>query len=148
MKHPIFVTTPEVSKRMSNVSLKDGDSERALALAIWHLGLRYRKNYKELPGSPDIALIKHKIAIFVDGEFWHGHNWVARKEKLKTNKSYWIEKIEENIARDRKNDKLLCELGWTPIHFWEKDVKKNIDFCIRYIFDVINKGKSPSRDFV
>ena len=68
----LVVTTPEVSKRMSNVSLKNGDSERALALAIWHLGLRYRKNYKELPGSPDIALIKHKIAIFVDGEFWHG----------------------------------------------------------------------------
>ena len=102
MKHQKLETTETISKRMGNVSLKGGKSETALAKALWKEGLRYRKNYKRLPGSPDIAITKYKVAVFVDGEFWHGENWAERKTRLKSNKDYWIEKIEENIARDRK----------------------------------------------
>lgn len=72
MKHNKLDTTPEISKRMSNVRLKGGQAETILAKSLWHLGLRYRKNYKKLPGSPDIAITKYKVAVFVDGEFWHG----------------------------------------------------------------------------
>ena len=104
---------------------------------MWKEGLRYRKNYKRLPGSPDIAITKYKVAVFVDGEFWHGENWAERKTRLKSNKDYWIEKIEENIARDQRNDELLKELGWTPIHFWEKEVKKDLQKCVHRVIDEI-----------
>lgn len=118
---------------MSRVRLKHGKAEMALAKALWHSGYRYRLNYKKLPGSPDIVITKYKLAIFVDGEFWHGHDWEKRKQKLKANREYWIEKIEENIARDRRNDILLEEMGWTSVHFWEKNVKKDLLGCVRVI---------------
>lgn len=80
MKHQKLETTPEISKRMANVKLKGGKAENILAKSLWHNGVRYRKNYKKLPGSPDIAITKYKTAIFVDGEFWHGEDWENRKK--------------------------------------------------------------------
>lgn len=139
MKHQRLETTPEISKRMSNVKLKGGKAETILAKALWHNGLRYRRNYKKLPGSPDIAITKYKIAIFVDGEFWHGENWENRKERLKKNREYWIEKIEENMARDKRNDKNLIEMGWVPVHFWEKEVLRDTNDCVRDMLYIINK---------
>lgn len=130
MKHRELQTTPEISKRMARVHLKKGKAETVLAKALWHRGVRYRLNYRKLPGSPDIAITKHKIAIFVDGEFWHGHDWDNRKARLKSNRDYWIEKIEENMARDKRNDDLLIANGWTVIHFWEKQVLKNLESCV------------------
>lgn len=118
---------------MSRVHLKHGKAETMLAKALWHSGYRYRLNYKKLPGSPDIVITKLKIAIFVDGEFWHGYDWEARKSKLKANREYWIEKIEENIARDRRNDARLKAMGWTPVHFWEKEIKKDLAGCVQVI---------------
>lgn len=137
MKHRKLETTPEISKRMSNVSLKNGRSEQLLAKALWHNGIRYRKNLRGLPGSPDIAITKYKIAIFVDGEFWHGYDWENRKQKLKSNREYWIEKIEENIARDIRNDGLLKEQGWIPIHFWEKQITHDLQKCVDQVIDKI-----------
>ena len=137
MKHQKLITTEDISKRMANVSLKGGKSETMLARAIWHMGIRYRKNYKSLPGSPDIAITKYKVAVFVDGEFWHGENWEERKQKLKNNRDYWIEKIEENIARDKRNDAILREMGWTPLHFWEKDIKKDVQKCADKVVDAV-----------
>lgn len=125
MKHPKYYDTDEVtSRRMSNVKLKRGDAEITLAKMLWHKGYRYRLNYKKLPGSPDIAITKSKIAIFVDGEFWHGYNWDEKKSKLKRNRDYWIQKIEENMARDVRVDKQLLAMDWVPIHFWSKEIKK------------------------
>jgi len=137
MKHPKFETTSEISKRMANVHLKGSEAESTLAKTLWYKGYRYRLNYKKLPGSPDIALTKYKIAIFIDGEFWHGQNWEDRKKKLKANRVYWIEKIEENIERDKRNDKLLIEMGWIPIHFWEKELKKSFAVCVNTIEEMI-----------
>lgn len=138
MKHPGFYdSTPETRRRMSKVKLKGGKAETLLAKALWHQGYRYRKNDKRLPGSPDIAIIRYHIAIFVDGEFWHGENWEMRKSKLKRNREYWIEKIEENMARDLRNDRLLIQAGWTPIHFWEKEVIKELPSCIYEIEEAI-----------
>lgn len=79
---------------MGHVKLKRGRAETLLAKELWHLGYRYRLNYKSLPGSPDIALMRYKIAVFVDGEFWHGKDWEVRKKRLQRNREYWIEKIE------------------------------------------------------
>ncbi|MBQ7266418.1 MAG: very short patch repair endonuclease [Firmicutes bacterium] len=142
MKHPKrYDSTPETRKRMGNVQLKKGKAETLLAKALWHRGFRYRTNYKRLPGSPDIAILKYKIAVFVDGEFWHGQDWKKRKARLKRNRDYWIEKIEENMARDVKVDAQLSEMGWIPIHFWEKKVMKNLDDCVMFIMSVIEQHR-------
>lgn len=138
MKHPkSYDTTPETSKRMSRVRLKKGKAESALAKALWHRGYRYRLNYRALPGSPDIAITSRKIAVFVDGEFWHGYGWEERKGRLKRNREYWIQKIEENIARDARNDALLRERGWIPVHFWEKEVLRDLEGCVEEIEDIV-----------
>ena len=134
MKHPkSYDSTPEIRKRMSKVRLKNGKAETLLAKRLWHEGYRYRKNYKKLPGSPDIALTTYNIAVFVDGEFWHGENWEERKSKLKHNREYWIEKIEENMSRDKRVDEKLQEMGWIVMHFWEKQVLKHLDECVNSI---------------
>lgn len=134
MKHPkSYESTPETRQRMSRVHLKKGNAETTLAKTLWHRGVRYRLNYKSLPGSPDIAITKNKIAIFVDGEFWHGFDWDNRKGKLKSNREYWIAKIEENMERDKRNDALLTDAGWVVLHFWEKDVLKHLDNCVNTV---------------
>lgn len=141
MKHPkSFKTTEATRKRMSKVHLKGGKAEVLLAKRLWHEGIHYFKNYKKLPGSPDIAITKYKIAIFVDGEFWHGYNWENQKLRLKRNREYWIKKIEENMQRDKKDDELLRKMNWTPVHFWEKTVLKNTDYCVELIKYYIENG--------
>lgn len=140
MKHPkSYDSTPEIRKRMSNVRLKNGKAETILAKRLWHEGYRYRRNYKKLPGSPDIAFTTYHVAVFVDGEFWHGENWEERKAKLKHNREYWIEKIEENMARDKRVDGQLQEMGWTTVHFWEKQVLKHTDECLQVVLELIEK---------
>ena len=122
---------------MSKVKLKGGKAEALLAKELWRKGYRYRKNDKRLPGSPDIAISRYHIAVFVDGEFWHGYDWEERKLRLKTNRDYWIEKIEENIARDLRNDQRLIQMGWIPLHFWEKTVLKKLDSCVTAVEETI-----------
>ena len=138
MKHPKYYETDEAtSKRMAKVKLKKGDAEMLLAKELWRKGYRYRLNWKMLPGSPDIAILKYHLAIFVDGEFWHGYDWEHKKEKLKRNKEYWIEKIEENMTRDRRVDQELSSMNWIPIHFWSKEVIKNLEDCVQSIEETI-----------
>ena len=104
---------------MSRIRSKDTSIEVKLRKELWHKGYRYRKNYKKLPGSPDIALTKYKIAVFCDREFFHGKDWEVLKARLEkgNNPEYWIKKIERNRDRDVENDKKLLFLGWTVIHF-------------------------------
>lgn len=142
MKHPkSYDSTPEIRKRMSKVRLKNGKAETILAKRLWREGYRYRRNYKKLPGSPDIALTRYRVAVFVDGEFWHGENWEERKAKLKHNREYWIEKIEENIARDKRVDEQLKEMGWITVHFWEKQVLKHTDECVELVIKTASEIK-------
>lgn len=142
MKHPkSYNTDRATSLRMSKVKLKHGDAEVKLAKMLWHNGYRYRLNYQKLPGSPDIAILKFNIAVFIDGEFWHGYDWENKKLRLKRNREYWIEKIEENIVRDICNDRELLILGWTPIHFWSKEVMKNTEKCVLVIEELILKNE-------
>ncbi|MCB5951113.1 very short patch repair endonuclease [Enterococcus sp. BWT-B8] len=123
------------SQMMSRIRSTGGKAETLLAKSLWHEGIRYFRNYKKLPGKPDIAITKHKIAIFVDGEFWHGYDWENQKiKRIHTNREYWIPKIEKNIERDKKVNQELKSLGWTVIRFWEKhDVWKDLDGCIEKI---------------
>lgn len=134
------VLTPEQRrKNMQRIHSKDTSIEVLLRKSLWHKGYRYRKNYKKLPGSPDIALTKQKVAIFCDSEFFHGKDWEVKKPKLEksNNPDFWIGKIERNMKRDHENDQKLQFLGWTVIHFWGGEIKKNLDECIRVIEEAI-----------
>lgn len=127
------------SKMMSKIRSTGGKAETLLAKRIWHEGYRYFRNYKKLPGKPDIAITKYKIAIFVDGEFWHGYDWENQKlKRIHTNRECWIPKIEKNMAKDRQVNEELRNMGWIVIRFWEKhEVLKNIDECVLEVKEAI-----------
>ncbi|MEM9363223.1 MAG: very short patch repair endonuclease [Bacteroidota bacterium] len=128
-----FYTTPERSKIMGKIRGKNTKPELAFRKALWDIGYRYRIDYKKLIGKPDIALKKYKTVIFIDGEFWHGHNWEERKHKIKTNREFWIPKIERNIQRDEEVNTELQQLGYTVFRFWEGEIKKELDQCLHKV---------------
>ena len=128
-----FYTTPERSKIMSKIRGKNTKPELAFRKALWAAGYRYRIDYKKLIGKPDIALKKYKTVIFIDGEFWHGQNWEERKTKIKTNREFWIAKIERNMQRDKEVNEELKRLRYTIFRFWESEVKKNLEVCLQKV---------------
>lgn len=132
-----------VSKNMKSIHSRDTSIELRLRKALWKKGYRYRKNYKKLPGTPDIVLTRYKIAIFCDSEFFHGKDWEFLKLRLErgNNPEYWINKIQRNIQRDLEKDHDLQYLGWTVIHFWGKDILSHTDDCIQVIEEAIWETK-------
>lgn len=124
---------------MQHIKSKDTKIEVLLRKALWQKGYRYRKNYRDLPGKPDIVLTKYKIVIFCDGEFFHGKDWEVLKPKLEksNNSEFWINKITRNRERDYQINKELLFMGWTVIRFWGDDIKKNTDECIQVIEETI-----------
>lgn len=124
---------------MQHIKSHDTDIEVLLRKALWEKGYRYRKNYKKLPGRPDIVLTKYKIAIFCDGEFFHGKDWEVLKPRLKrsNNSEFWIDKITRNRERDDEINKRLLFEGWTVIRFWGNDIKKKTDECVKVIEETI-----------
>ena len=144
-KEPRFhgEVTEKSHKNMSRIRAKDTSIEVALRKALWSKGYRYRKNYKELPGRPDIVLTKYKIVIFCDSEFFHGKDWEILKPRLEKGKNpdYWVKKIKRNMQRDIEKDQVLQYLGWTVIHFWGKDILKDPDECIRVSEETIFEQK-------
>ena len=126
---------------MSRIRAKDTSIELMLRHALWARGLRYRKYVKDLPGEPDIVFTKYKIAVFCDGEFFHGKDWDNLKETLQkgNNPDFWISKIARNMERDRKNDTDLAAIGWTVIRFWGKTIKRETEECIARVEEEIRK---------
>ncbi|KAB5488776.1 MULTISPECIES: very short patch repair endonuclease [Flagellimonas] len=137
-----FYTTPERSKIMGKIRGKNTKPELAFRKALWQAGYRYRIDYKKLVGKPDIALKKYKTVIFIDGEFWHGYNWEERKHKIKTNREFWIAKIERNIQRDEEVNDALDEKGYKVFRFWETEVKKDLDRCLEEVLTHLERVKS------
>ncbi len=137
------LTKEQRHRNMSNIKNKDTKIEIVLRKALWDKGYRYRKNFKELPGKPDIVLTKYKIAIFCDSEYFHGKDWEQLKDQLEKckNSDFWINKIEKNIQRDEDINKQLNFLGWKVIRFWGKDIMKNTNECIRVIEEIIFEEK-------
>ena len=131
------------SKMMSKIRATGGKAETQLAKALWHEGVRYFKNYKKLPGSPDIAITKYKVLVFVDGEFWHGYDWEnVKKQRIHTNRDYWIPKLERNMERDQEVNQTLKDMGYTVIRFWEKhEVFKDMDDCVNQVLEAIEQNK-------
>ena len=133
------LTKEQRHRNMKNIHGKDTKIEVMLRKALWNKGYRYRKNDKMLPGSPDIVLTKYKIAIFCDGEFFHGKDWEVLKPRLQKgdNAEYWIPKIQRNRERDDEINKKLLFLGWTVIRFWGRDIMKKTDECVKVIEETI-----------
>lgn len=135
------VVSEKSHKTMSRIRGKDTKIEVVLRKTLWAKGYRYRKNFKDLPGRPDIALTKYHIAIFCDSEFFHGKDWEELKPRLEKGKNpdYWVKKIERNIQRDKEKDEALQDIGWIVIHFWGKDILNDPDACVAQIERVISE---------
>ena len=141
--------TPAQRKRnMQHIRSSDTEIEIKLGKALWHSGIRYRKNYRKLPGKPDIAITKYKIAIFCDGEFFHGKDWDQLREKLtkSNNSNYWKKKIQRNIERDLEVDAAIKSLGWKVLRFWGNDIKKDLDACISVVIEAIHDSMTQNED--
>lgn len=142
------------SWNMSRIRSKDTKIEVILRKALWHRGIRYRKNYKALPGTPDIVITKYKIAIFCDSEFFHGKDWERLELRIGngTNSTYWIKKIARNRERDEEVNKALKHREWTVLRFWGQDIKKHTEDCVRVveeaIFDITIKDYSNECSFL
>lgn len=131
--------TPEQRrKNMQAIRSKDTSIELRLRKALWEHGIRYRKNYKKLIGKPDIAITKYRIAVFCDSDYWHGYDWENRNQRIKSNREYWIPKIERNMARDQEVNEALERDGWTVLRFWEWQIKKQLDICVDEILAAVS----------
>lgn len=129
------------NETMSKIKGKDTSIEIKLRKAHWNEGIRYRKNYKGLPGTPDIALTKYRIAIFCDSEFWHGKDWEILKPRLENggNGAFWVNKINRNRNRDIEVDKKLLFLDWIVLHFWGKEILSNTQECVKTVYEAIQE---------
>lgn len=132
-----FTTSNARSDLMRKIRGSGTTPERALAKALWKAGFRYRKNLKSLPGHPDIVISRFKVAVFVDGEFWHGYKWHEKKFRIKANREFWIPKIERNMERDVEVNKALTDLNYCVIRFWANDVKRDVDACVQRVVELV-----------
>ncbi|SFI01356.1 T/G mismatch-specific endonuclease [Selenomonas ruminantium] len=119
---------------MQRICAKDTKPELILRKELWARGLRYRKNFNKLPGKPDIVLTRQKIAIFVDGDFWHARGYQDNPgAQVGSNKEYWQKKLARNVERDKEVNDELTEAGWLVLRFWESDIKKDLTSCIHQV---------------
>lgn len=126
---------------MGKIRGKNTKPELAFRKALYAKGYRYRIDYKKLIGRPDIVLKKYETVIFIDGEYWHGYNWAERKPKIKTNRAFWIAKIERNMQRDSEVNTELASMGYTIFRFWENDIKKNLEGCLQKVLTHLHQQK-------
>nr|WP_320026401.1 very short patch repair endonuclease [uncultured Acetobacterium sp.] len=134
-------TPEEISSNMKQVKNKDSKIEILLRKELWSRGLRYRKNDSSVFGKPDIVFKSKKLAVFCDSEFWHGYNWEERINDIKSNKEFWITKIEGNIKRDKTVTTTLEQDDWLVLRFWGKEIEKNTIKCADIIEEKLNSRK-------
>ena len=149
---PSYYGLTPASKRASQAAR--GSSQKAgtkpemiLRRALWRRGLRYRKNCAELTGRPDIVFRGSRVVVFVDGDFWHGRNWMTLKTKLKSghNGDYWLRKIERNRARDREQGRALRAAGWIVLRVWESDVNRKLDEVVGLVETTVQRRPTSPR---
>lgn len=126
---------------MSRVRSTDTTPELVIRSFAHARGLRFRKHYGCLPGRPDLVFVRSRVAVFVDGDYWHGWRFPAWREKLAV---YWRQKIENNRRRDHRNFRRLRRQGWLVIRIWEHDVKRDADGCVDRIEAAIRRNGSAA----
>ena len=131
------LTKEQRHKSMTRIRSKNTKIELQLRKALWSEGIRYRKNYSHLSGKPDIVITKYRIVIFCDSSFWHGRNFEGKK-KPATNHDYWERKIRHNIERDEQVNKRLRVEGWFVLRFWDFEIIKHLDECIKIVKETIH----------
>lgn len=122
-------TQAQISYTMSRIRSKDTGIEVALRGELRRRHLHYRKNVAKLPGKPDIVFARYRVAVFCDGDFWHGRDWAVRKRDFRRNKQFWVTKIERNRARDRKVSRELRAMGWTVLRLWGSEIERDVRRC-------------------
>lgn len=132
------LTKEQRHKNMAANKSKGTRLELLFGKLLWNAGIRYRKNDKSVFGRPDFVIKRHKIAVFCDGEFWHGKNWEIRKDDHKSNREFWHSKIERNIERDKEVNAELYRQGWKVFRFWETEITKNPNECLKRILNYMN----------
>ena len=137
------LTPAQRHKAMAAIRSADTSIEITLRKALWHRGIRYRKNYRGLPGTPDIAITKYRIAVFCDSEFFHGKDWDELRLRLEngSNSTYWVKKIARNKERDDEVDKALRFREWTVLRFWGKDIMRDTAACVRVVEEAVEDAK-------
>ena len=140
------LTKEQRRKNMQHIRSKDTSIELRLRKALWHEGIRYRKNYSALPGKPDIAITRWKIAVFCDSSFWHGRNFDSKKP-VDTNHEYWDAKIRRNIMRDQDVNLNLQNMGWKVLRFWDIEINRTLDICLRDIKLAITERKLLNKKY-
>jgi DNA mismatch endonuclease (patch repair protein) len=123
---------------MSRIKGKDTKLETRVRSELHKRGFRFRKHLKELPGKPDVVFTKAKVAVFIDGDFWHGYKFSAWKHKVS---DFWKTKISKNRERDVKNHRKLRSMGWTVIRLWQHDLERDFENSISEIVSAL-KNKS------
>lgn len=116
---------------MSRIRSKETKIEIILFEELRKRKIYFQKHYKGAPGNPDIALPRRKRAVFIDGDFWHGYRFQKTKKRLP--KKYWVQKINGNIKRDRRNRAKLKKLGWRVLRIWEHEIEKDLNGAIKKI---------------
>src|SRR6266403_5772203 len=130
------MTREQRSEAMKRVKLRNGPLEMLLRRELTERGLKYRCNVRRLPGSPDIVFSKQQVAVFVDGDFWHGWRLPAWEYKLSP---FWRDKLHANRARDLRNFRRLRVRGWQVLRIWQHDVKRDPERCLNRIENAVSK---------
>jgi len=123
---------------MSKIRSKNTKAELIVFRELRKRKIYFQKHYKKAAGSPDIAFPRKKMAIFIDGDFWHGRNFAKDKNRLP--KKYWREKIGTNILRDKKKGARLKRKGWKILRLWESDILKDEENALSKIISFLDKN--------
>ena len=128
---------------MSRVKGKDTGLETRVRSELHKRGFRFRKHLKELPGKPDIVFTKARVAVFLDGDFWHGFGFATWQDTVS---SFWKAKIAKTIERDRKYDRQLRNRGWTVIRLWQHEIEQDFEASIRHIASAVEEMSTAPMD--
>ncbi len=134
IKMPDIVDRKTRSRIMSSIRSKDTKVEWLLRTALWKKGLRYRTHYN-IKGRPDVVFPRQKVAVFVDGDFWHGWNWRKLRPKLKND--FWVNKIKRNMKRDREVVVELKKQGWKVLRIWEHELRNELNSSVKKIMKMV-----------
>lgn len=127
---------------MSRIRGSDTIPEKRLRSTLWQRGMRYRVNYKTPAGRADLVFLRRKLAIFVDGCFWHGcpEHYTSPRSR----RDFWGTKLRQNVERDRRQTLKLEDAGWMVLRFWEHEIWQDLDSVVRVVVAVLDRGEASS----